>query len=44
MITFHDWIVSGGNRITLLADALTTARQAGTEIATIAQHPDWLPA
>jgi peptidoglycan/xylan/chitin deacetylase (PgdA/CDA1 family) len=44
MITFHDWIVSGGNRLPLLSDALTAAREAGTEIATIAQRPDWLPA
>ena len=25
MITFHDWIVSGGNRLSLLADALAAA-------------------
>ena len=42
MITFHDWIVSGGNRLTLLGDCLTAARDSGVDIATIAQHPDWL--
>ena len=42
MITFHDWIVSGGNRLSLLADALTAAREHGAEIATIAESPDWL--
>jgi peptidoglycan/xylan/chitin deacetylase (PgdA/CDA1 family) len=43
MITFHDWIVSGGNRLPLLSDALTAARENRVDIATIAQHPDWLP-
>jgi peptidoglycan/xylan/chitin deacetylase (PgdA/CDA1 family) len=43
MITFHDWIVSGGNRLSLLGDCLTAARMSGAEIATFAQHPDWLP-
>lgn len=43
MITFHDWIVSGGNRLSLLGDCLTAARESGTDIATIAQRPDWLP-
>jgi peptidoglycan/xylan/chitin deacetylase (PgdA/CDA1 family) len=43
MITFHDWIVSGGNRLTLLGDCLTAARDSGVDIATIAQRPDWLP-
>lgn len=43
MITFHDWIVSGGNRMSLLHEALTTARQSDVTIATIAQRPDWLP-
>jgi peptidoglycan/xylan/chitin deacetylase (PgdA/CDA1 family) len=42
MITFHDWIVSGGNRLALLGDCLTAARQSGTDIATIAERPDWL--
>lgn len=42
MITFHDWIVSGGNRLSLLGDCLATARENGTDIATIAQRPDWL--
>jgi peptidoglycan/xylan/chitin deacetylase (PgdA/CDA1 family) len=43
MITFHDWIVSGGNRLSLLGDALARARENGVDIATIAQHPEWLP-
>jgi peptidoglycan/xylan/chitin deacetylase (PgdA/CDA1 family) len=44
MITFHDWIVSGGNRLPLLSDCLTAARRSGADIATIAQRPDWLAA
>jgi peptidoglycan/xylan/chitin deacetylase (PgdA/CDA1 family) len=43
MITFHDWIVSGGNRLVLLEDALATARDSGMVISTIADNPDWLP-
>lgn len=42
MITFHDWIVSGGNRLSLLGDSLAAARKSGVDIATIAQRPDWL--
>ena len=42
MITFHDWIVSGGNRLSLLADALAAAREHGAQIATIAESPGWL--
>ena len=42
MITFHDWIVSGGNRLSLLADALSAAREHGAQIATIAESPGWL--
>ena len=44
MITFHDWLVSGGNRLTLLRDSLRAAREAGTVISTIADSPGWLPA
>ena len=44
MITFHDWIVSGGNRLELLREALSAARDSGTVISTIADSPDWLPA
>jgi peptidoglycan/xylan/chitin deacetylase (PgdA/CDA1 family) len=44
MITFHDWIVSGGNRLSLLGDCLAAARGSGVDIATIAQRPDWLAA
>jgi peptidoglycan/xylan/chitin deacetylase (PgdA/CDA1 family) len=43
MVTFHDWIVSGGNRLVLLNDALAAARDAGTDISTVAANPDWLP-
>ena len=43
MVTFHDWIVSGGNRLSLLGDCLTTARETGMDVATIAERPDWLP-
>jgi len=42
MITFHDWIVSGGNRIALLSDALAAARACESDIATIAERPEWL--
>jgi peptidoglycan/xylan/chitin deacetylase (PgdA/CDA1 family) len=42
MITFHDWIVSGGNRLSLLTDALAAAREHGAQIATIAESPGWL--
>ena len=42
-VTFHDWLVTGGNRIVLLKDTLAAARKAGTVISTIAQRPDWLP-
>jgi hypothetical protein len=42
MITFHDWIVSGGNRLALLGDALAAARESGADISTIAERPDWL--
>jgi peptidoglycan/xylan/chitin deacetylase (PgdA/CDA1 family) len=42
MITFHDWIVSGGNRISLIGDALTAAREHDMDVATIAQRPEWL--
>jgi peptidoglycan/xylan/chitin deacetylase (PgdA/CDA1 family) len=43
-VTFHDWIVSGGNRLGLLGDILAAARDGGMSISTIADHPDWLPA
>jgi peptidoglycan/xylan/chitin deacetylase (PgdA/CDA1 family) len=42
-ITFHDWVVTGGNRLVLLRDALAAARERGSAISTIAQSPDWLP-
>jgi peptidoglycan/xylan/chitin deacetylase (PgdA/CDA1 family) len=44
MITFHDWIVSGGNRLSLLGDCLAAAHENGVDIATIAHRPAWLPA
>jgi hypothetical protein len=44
MITFHDWIVSGGNRLVLLRDALAAAHDSGMSISTIADNPGWLPA
>jgi peptidoglycan/xylan/chitin deacetylase (PgdA/CDA1 family) len=43
-LTFHDWIVTGGTRLVLLADALSAAREAGSVISTISESPDWLPA
>ena len=43
MITFHDWIVSGGNRLVLLGDALATARDGGMAVSTVAANPHWLP-
>lgn len=42
-ITFHDWLVTSGNRLVLLREALAAARQGGMIISTIAQNPDWLP-
>ena len=42
MVNFHDWIVSGGNRLVLLDDALEAARDAGVAISTIAANPEWL--
>lgn len=44
MVTFHDWIVSGGNRLVLLEEALTAARDAGVTVSTVAASPHWLPA
>jgi peptidoglycan/xylan/chitin deacetylase (PgdA/CDA1 family) len=44
MITFHDWLVTGGNRIVLLRDALSAACDKGTVISTMEQSPGWLPA
>jgi len=43
-ITFHDWLVSSGNRLVLLREALTSARQEGATISTIMRNPNWLPA
>jgi peptidoglycan/xylan/chitin deacetylase (PgdA/CDA1 family) len=44
MVTFHDWIVAGGNRLVLLDDVLTAASDAGVAVSTIAASPHWLPA
>ena len=41
-LTFHDWIVTGGNRIALLDEALAEGRKRGAVISTIARHPEWL--
>jgi peptidoglycan/xylan/chitin deacetylase (PgdA/CDA1 family) len=41
MVTFHDWIVAGGNRLVLLDEALTAARDAGVEVVTVAAKPYW---
>jgi peptidoglycan/xylan/chitin deacetylase (PgdA/CDA1 family) len=41
-ITFHDWLVTSGNRLVLLREALASAREGGAIISTIAQNPDWL--
>jgi peptidoglycan/xylan/chitin deacetylase (PgdA/CDA1 family) len=43
-ITFHDWLVSTGNRLVLLRDVLAAARQGGSVISTIRRNPEWLPA
>jgi len=42
MITFHDWIVTGGNRLVLLGDALVAAHGSGMVISTVADSPHWL--
>jgi len=44
MVTFHDWIVSGGNRLVLLRDTLAAARENSMSISTIADNLDWLSA
>ena len=41
-VTFHDWIVSGGNRLGLLGDILAAARDGDMAVSTVAEHPDWL--
>lgn len=42
MVTFHDWIIAGGNRLVLLDDVLRTAAQTGLEVSTIAGSARWL--
>jgi hypothetical protein len=42
MITFHDWIVAGGNCLVLLDDVLRTAEKNGLEVSTIAGSAHWL--
>lgn len=41
MITFHDWIIAGGNRLVLLDEVLRSAGAMGLETSTIAGGPDW---
>jgi peptidoglycan/xylan/chitin deacetylase (PgdA/CDA1 family) len=43
-VTFHDWIVSGGNRLALLGDILAAAHGSGMSVSTIADNPNWLTA
>jgi len=43
-VTFHDWIVSGGNRLGLLGNCLAAARECGMSIATITDNRGWLAA
>ena len=43
MVTFHDWLVSGGNRLVLLGHALAAVRDGGMATSTVADNPDWLP-
>jgi peptidoglycan/xylan/chitin deacetylase (PgdA/CDA1 family) len=43
MLTFHDWIVTGGNRLVLLGDVLAAARDGGMAVSTVAANPHWLP-
>jgi peptidoglycan/xylan/chitin deacetylase (PgdA/CDA1 family) len=42
MITFHDWIVTGGNRLVLLDEVLGAAAETGLQVATIAGSARWL--
>lgn len=44
MVTFHDWIVAGGNRLVLLDDVLTAAGKTGLTVAATAAHEQWLTA
>jgi peptidoglycan/xylan/chitin deacetylase (PgdA/CDA1 family) len=39
MITFHDWIIAGGNRLVLLDDVLRTSGKMGLNVSTIAGSP-----
>ena len=41
MITFHDWIIAGGNRLVLLDDVLRSSAKMGLTVSTIAGSPDW---
>jgi len=41
MITFHDWIIAGGNRLVLLDEVLRSAGKMGLKTSTIAGRPDW---
>lgn len=44
MITFHDWIITGGNRLVLLDNVLAAAQKEGLKVSTIAADPYYLPA
>lgn len=37
MLTFHDWIISGGNRLLLLDDVLSSLHEVGAEAVTIGE-------
>jgi Polysaccharide deacetylase len=42
MIIFHDWIITGGNRLVLLDDVLKASGEMDVNVSTIAGSPDWL--
>jgi peptidoglycan/xylan/chitin deacetylase (PgdA/CDA1 family) len=41
MLTFHDWIVGSANRLVLLTDALSAARDAGIDVSAAAAKSYW---
>jgi peptidoglycan/xylan/chitin deacetylase (PgdA/CDA1 family) len=38
MVTFHDWIVAGGNRLVLLDEVLRAASERNVDVITVAGH------
>jgi peptidoglycan/xylan/chitin deacetylase (PgdA/CDA1 family) len=42
MVTFHDWIVAGGNRLILLEEVLRAARESNVHVSTVAADPGLL--